>query len=267
MNCICGSTPNDGDYLCPACVSDLTKLLAETDSIVGELVAAIPRASLTASYGERVSASGSLHAPLPINDGALDAHMALDKYLMRTALELAKVTRVRLTGRDSSGLASYLLTHIGTLRRQDWAGTVAKELYKLLEACVRVTLKAENKQFAGTCQTPECGAELFVRAGADDARCKVCGAEYAAVQQWRDTAKRYAQDTESGILGYPATLAQRLARVHNETITAEHIRLLASRGVLVRANPETGADGKKLRPMYRLGDVKKLVKPRIEDAA
>jgi hypothetical protein len=245
----------------------LTKLLAETDAIVGELVAAIPRASLTASYGERVSASGSLHAPLPINDGALDAHIALDKWLMKTALELAKVTGARLVGRDSSGLASYLLSHMGTLRRQDWAGGVVRELGALIAECERQTRTATHKEFAGTCQTPECGADMFVRAGEDNARCKTCGAEYAAVQQWRTTAKRYARDTEADVLGYPSTLAQRLARVHGETITPEHIRLLASRGVLIRANPEVGADGKKLRPMYKLGDVKALVKPKVEDAA
>ena len=57
MTCPCGMTPNENDTICPACVSDITKLLAETDGVVDELVRAVPRASLTASYGERVSAS------------------------------------------------------------------------------------------------------------------------------------------------------------------------------------------------------------------
>ncbi len=248
MTC-CTLTPNDGDYLCPACVSDLTKLLAETDSIVGELVAAIPRASLTASYGERVSASGSLHAPLPINDGALDAHMALDKYLMRTALELAKVAGARLGGRDSSGLASYLLTHIGTLRRQDWAGAVPRELGGLLEACEHVTRKAEQKVFGGTCA--EDGTNLYASKGSDIARCKTCGTNYEVIA-WRAharTAKEYH-------IGTPAELSRALSNpAYGIEVSADLIWRWGKRGKLERANDTHDADGEPLKPTYRLKDV------------
>ncbi len=264
--CQCGLTPLDGDTICPACVSDITKLLAETDGIVDELVRAVPRASLTASYGERVSASGSLHAPLPINEVALDAHMALDKWLMGRALELAKVTRVPLTGRDSKGLSSYLMAHINALRRMDWAGTVRGELTKLTHACELATRTAAQLQFAGTCQTVDCGAELFVRNGEDSARCRVCGVEYQEVQEWRSKAKAYARDTDHDIIGYPDAISQRLLRVHGEQITPEHIRLLASKGVLKRTNPMHGDSGKQLRAMYRLGDVKDLITDKEEAA-
>lgn len=266
MSCTCGLTPLDGDVICPACVSDITKLLDEADGIIDELVRAVPRASLTASYGERVSASGSLHAPLPINDGALDAHMALDKWLMGRALELAKVTRAPLTGRDSKGLSSYLLAHMNVMRRQDWAGAVKTELSKLIHECEKATRTAAELQFAGTCQTPDCGAELFVRTGEDAARCRVCGIEYLDVQDWRNKAKAYARDTDHDIIGYPDAISQRLLRVHGEQITPEHIRLLASKGLLKRTNPTHGDTGKQLRAMYRLGEVKDLITDKEEAA-
>lgn len=266
MTCSCGSPTADGIYLCGTCAETLAYKLAEVDSVVGDLVRAVPRASLTASYGERVSASGSLHAPLPINDTALDAHIALDKYLMVTCIELAKECGP-LTSRTSSGLATYLLTNIGSLRRQDWAGGVHATLAGLLRKAENVTNRVNNREFAGTCQTPDCGAELYAQIGGDTAACKVCGTDYEGIQEWRVSAKAYARTTEDNVVGYPNALAQRLASIHGETITPEHIRLLASKGALVRANPEQSPEGRKLRPMYRLGDIKALIKPKEEEAA
>lgn len=266
MNCKCTAPTPDGIHLCGTCAASLEQLLSELDSIVGDLVRAVPRANLTASYGERVSASGSLHAPSPINEAALDAHMALDKYLMRTALELAKVTGVRLSGRDSSGLASYLFTHMGTLRTCDWVGGVEPALRGLVGGCEKATRTATQAEFAGTCQTEGCGTELFTHQGGDTTTCRTCGADYESVQEWRDGAKAYARATDDGIVGYPDALSQRLAKVHNQTITPQHIRLLASKGVLFRVNPERSDAGKVLRPMYALGDVKALIKPQEEAA-
>jgi predicted RNA-binding Zn-ribbon protein involved in translation (DUF1610 family) len=126
--------------------------------------------------------------------------------------------------------------------------------------------RANNRQFAGTCQETGCGAELYVTKGADQTACRTCGAEYVALQEWRETATTYARNQEHDIIGYPNALSQRLHRVHGENITPEHIRLLASRGVLVRANPERNEAGKVLRPMYRLGDIKDLIKAKEEAA-
>lgn len=249
MSCSCGLTPLPDDTICPACVSDITKLLAETDGVVDELVRAVPRASLTASYGERVSASGSLHAPLPINDGALDAHMALDKWLMVRALELAKVTRVQLTGRDSKGLSSYLLAHMNVLRRQEWAGSVRAELGALLRDCENVTRVHEQKTFAGTCG--EDGTDLYARKGEDSARCKTCGLSYE-VARW--TA--HAQTAKDYYIGTATDLSRKLsAPQYGYSITADQIRKWATRDKLERANPEHDEAGNPIPPAYRLGDV------------
>lgn len=265
MNCRCGSPLPDGFYVCTTCGESLAYALAEVDGVVEVLDAGVARTSLTAGYGERVSSSGPLHAPLPINEAVFDARRVLHLYLMRTALRLAE-TCGPLTSRSSQGLASYLMRNLDGLRRQDWAGNVEAELRKLLTKANNTANRANNRQFAGTCQATGCGAELYVTKGADTTNCRTCGAEYVAIQEWRDTATTYARNLENDIVGYPNALSQRLHRVHGENITPEHIRLLASRGVLTRANPERNEHGKVLRPMYRLGDIKDLIKAKEQAA-
>lgn len=265
MICKCDALLPDGFYVCATCAESLAYALAEVDGVVEVLDAGVARTSLTAGYGERVSSSGPLHAPLPINESVFDARRALHVYLMRTALRIAE-TAGPLSLRSSQGLASYLMRNLDVVRRQDWAPSVEGELRKLLTKANNTANRAHNRQFAGTCQETGCGAELYVTKGADTTNCRTCGAEYVAIQEWRDTATTYARNLENDIVGYPNALSQRLHRVHGENITPEHIRLLASRGVLARANPERNEHGKVLRPMYRLGDIKDLIKTKEEAA-
>lgn len=248
MTCTC-LTNAPGIFLCNHCCEALEQLLSELDSVVGDLVRAVPRASLTASYGERVSSSGSLHAPLPVNEAALDAHIALDKYLMVTALELAKVTSARLTGRDSSGLASYILTHIGTLRTMSWAPDVEPTLRGLVRDCENITRIAERKVFGGTCS--EDGTDLYATKGSDVARCKTCGTTYE-VTAWRAharTAKEYH-------IGTPAELSRALSSpTYGIEVSSDLIWRWAKRGKLERVNEEADENGVPLKPTYRLSDV------------
>jgi hypothetical protein len=130
----------------------------------------------------------------------------------------------------------------------------------LLRNCQHAARLLEHKQFAGTCQTDDCGADLFTPAGSNHARCGTCGTEYEAIQEWRNGAKEYARAQDDNTVGYPDALSQRLNRVHGIDIGADYIRVLASRGILTRANPERGDDGKKLRAMYKLGDIKQILK-------
>jgi len=245
----CGAENATGVHLCHACCARLEQLLCELDGIVEDLLTAIPRASLTASYGERVSTSAAQHAPLPINDTALDAHMALDKYLREICTKLTRYTGIHTTRRDSSGLASYLLTNMGSLRTQDWFGDVEGELGKLLRECENVTRVHEQKVFAGTCG--ECETDLYARKGEDQARCKTCGLSYE-VARW--TA--YAQTAKDYYIGTATDLSRKLsAPQYGYAITADQIRKWATRGKLDRANPDADEDGKPIPPAYRLGDV------------
>ena len=138
-----------------------------------------------------------------------------------------------------------------------WAPEVEPTLRGLVRDCERATRTALQAEFAGTCPTD--GTELFTHAGGATATCRTCSTVYEDVQGWRDTAKAYARATDDDIVGYPKALSERLNKVHGETITPQHIRLLASKEVISQVNPERSEDGKILRPVYRLGDIKKLI--------
>ena len=233
----------------------LEKLLAEVDSVVADLDHATPRLTLTANYGERTS-SGSKTAPAPVNIDAVSAKLALHSWLMTSSIQLGQP----LTGRSPQALASHLLTHMNLIVTNGWVDGWTTQLQPLIRDATNAAQTAAKREFAGKCQTPHCQTDLWTTAGSDTTRCKTCGTEYTAIRTWRTQARDYAREREHEIVAYPNTLSQRLHHIHGETITPEHIRLLASKGLLQRANPERGSDGKKLRAMYRLGDVKDLIR-------
>jgi hypothetical protein len=229
----------------------LAYALAEVDGVVEVLEQGVARTSLTAGYGERVSSSGSLHAPLPINEAVLDAKMGLERFLMKTALRLAEITGP-LTGRTAQHLAAYLITHLDVLRRQDWAPTVEAELRGHLAHGHDRVNKQEGKVFAGQCAN--CDTDLYAGKGDQEARCRTCGATYE-VLKWRahaETAKNY-------YIGTATDLSRKLsAPQYGYNITADQIRKWALRDKIERANPEFDEAGKPLAPAYRLGDVLSL---------
>lgn len=246
MNCSCGSPTADGIFLCTSCAETLSYKLAEVDSVVGDLVRAVPRASLTASYGERVSASGSLHAPLPINDSALDAHMALDKYLMVTCIELAKVCGP-LTSRTSSGLATYLLTNIGSLRRQDWAGTVHATLAGLLRKAEQAHQPAGERINVGDCgyvyEGVTCTNPLTPFKNQDHINCRVCGTTWDVKERQRD-----AIGSAWAAIDYPPVVIRALAE-YGIRIKPNDFKNWVKLGHLQPAGEEQG------RKQYRVSEV------------
>jgi hypothetical protein len=249
--CRCGAPLADGFYVCSTCGESLAYALAEVDSVVEVLDAGVARTSLTAGYGERVSSSGSLHAPLPINEAVFDARRALHVFLMKTALKIAAIAGppTRMTAQR---LASYLIPNLDVLRRMDWAPTVEAELRGHLAHGYDRVNKQEGKVFAGQCANDD--TDLYAGEGDQEARCRTCGATYE-VLKWRahaETAKNY-------YIGTAADLSRKLsAPQYGYTITADQIRKWALRGKIERANPEHDEQGNPIPPAYRLGDILSL---------
>lgn len=248
MICRCAAPLPDGFYVCTRCGESLAYALAEVDGVVETLDAGVARTSLTAGYGERVSSSGPLHAPLPINEAVFDARRALHLYLMRTGLRLAE-TCGPLTSRSSQGIAAYLITNLDTLRRQDWAHTVEPELRTHLRHGHDHANKREGRVFAGQCA--ECQSDLYAAKGDQEARCKTCGTSYE-VLKWR----AHAATAKDYYVGSATDLSRKLsAPQYGHTVTADQIRKWALRDKIVRANPEHDESGNQIPPAYRLGDV------------
>jgi DNA-directed RNA polymerase subunit RPC12/RpoP len=256
MNCKCSAPLADGFYVCTTCGESLAYALAEVDGVVEVLDAGVARTSLTAGYGERVSSSGPLHAPLPINEAVFDARHALHTYLMRTALKLAEVTGP-LTGRSSQGIAAYLIRNLDALRRQDWAPGVEHELRGHLRHGHDHANRSEGKVFAGQCA--ECQSDLYAAKGDQEARCRTCGTSYE-VLKWR----AHAATAKDYYIGSATDLSRKLsAPQYGYTVSADQIRKWALRDKITRANPEADEQGKAIAPAYRLGDVLDLVQQRL----
>jgi DNA-directed RNA polymerase subunit RPC12/RpoP len=246
MICRCGAPLPDGFYLCATCGESLAYALAEIDGVVEVLDAGVARSSLTAGYGERVSSSGSLHAPLPINEAVFDARHALHAYLMRTALRLADVAGP-LDGRTSQHLASYLITHLDTLRRMEWAPTVEAELRKMLGGAVRSTQPPGERINVGECgyvfENETCTNPLAPLRTQDEITCKVCGTSWDVKARQRD-----AIGGAWLAIGYPATIIKALA-AYGITIKPKHFENWVKRGHLEPAAEQNG------RKQYRVNEV------------
>jgi hypothetical protein len=256
MNCKCGSETPDGFYVCTTCAGSLAYALAEVDGVVEVLDAGVARTSLTAGYGERVSSSGPLHAPLPINEAVFDARRALHVYLMKTALRIAE-TAGPLSLRTPQGLAAYLLSNLDVVRRQDWAPGVEHELRAHLRHGHDHTNRSEGRVFAGQCA--ECQSDLYAAKGDQEARCRTCGTSYE-VLKWR----AHAATAKDYYIGSATDLSRKLsAPQYGYTVSADQIRKWALRDKITRANPEADETGKAIAPAYRLGDVLDLVQQRL----
>lgn len=259
MNCKCGNETTAGVWLCSPCSDAFEVRLGKVSETVSEVEAVIPRLTLTASYGDRAPGVRAQHAPAPVNVDAVSGLLELQRFLLNTALRIA-TPKNPLHGRGSGDLADYLAGNMHRIKTLSNAHDLMTRHDKLVRTCEHAARLLEQKQFAGTCQTDGCGTDLFTDSGSNHARCRTCGAEYEAIQEWRHGAKEYARSQDDELVGYPDALAQRLRAVHGIDIEGDYIRVLASRTVITRANPERGQDGKKLRAMYRLGDIKDILK-------
>ena len=246
MNFRCDAPLADGFFVCPTCGESLAYALAEVDGVVEVLDAGVARTTLPAGYGERVSSSGSLHAPLPINENVFDARRALHTYLMRTALKLADVAGP-LDGRTSQGLASYLLANLDVLRRQDWAVTVEAKLRKLLGEATRSTQPPGERINVGECgyvfENESCTNPLTPLRTQEEITCKVCGTSWDVKARQRD-----AIGGAWLAIGYPATIIRALA-AYGITVKPKHFENWVKRGHL---EPAAEQDGRK---QYRVNEV------------
>jgi hypothetical protein len=243
-------------WLCSSCAEAFEYRLAEVDAVLTELAHAVPRLTLTATYGDRAPGVRALHAPAPVNVSAVSPADELTRLLMNACLHLAARTRVQRVGKGAEASASYLIKHMKHLVSLSWAPRLCDEIGALIKDCERVTQEHNPRVFAGTCA--ECETDLYAAKGDHEARCKTCGATYE-VLKWQ----AYAQTAKDYYIGSPADLSRKLsAPQYGIEVTADQIRKWGSRGKLERTNPEQDETGIHLPPVYRLGDVLDLVQAR-----
>lgn len=177
-------------FLCNPCAFRLEQRLAETDSVLADIELAVPRLTLTATYGERMGGSKALHAPAPVNVDALDAKVSLHRFLADTALRLAMATDTPFTNRSPQGLASYLLSNINALRSMDWVGSVLPGLETVMRGCEQAAMVAGERINVGECGYIQddivCDNPLTPYRNQRDITCKVCGTVWNVKERQRD---------------------------------------------------------------------------------
>ena len=243
-------------------VLPLEMLLAEVDSVVADLDAAIPRLTLTASYGERTS-SGSKTAPAPVNIDAVSAKHALHVWLYKVALMI----NVPIGQRSAQALSSHLLSNMHLIVANGWAQIFHAQMQPLMRDCNNAANTTADRNgnkpvFAGTCA--ECDTELYATRGQPEARCRGCGATYE-VLKWQ----AHAATAKDYYIGTATDLSRKLsAPQYGYQITPDQIRKWATKrgespAKIVRANPETDEAGKPIPPAYRLGDLLDLMDAKL----
>jgi len=175
MSCgICTAPTGDGYTICWDHTAGIQKHLAELDSTITELRTTMARQDV----GAQSLGTGSTTAQPAVNLDALDAYEQVREVVIGWAVALQGRAFYWLTRTEEA--ASYLLTNLDLVARQDWAPDLARELADAVRRAVQVTDRAADKISVGRCQTimegVRCPDTVTAIQGQTHGRCRTCGA-------------------------------------------------------------------------------------------
>lgn len=227
VKCTGGEHPTNatGVTLCHRCATELTEDLKHAAFLWGDIQTSCARLDVGAAS---VGSSGYKEPQLAVNLDAMDKAQTLRVVLGGWASHLPALHPAG----DPIRTALWLITQMGEIRRQEWAGDFKMELRAAINACRRATDRAGELVFAGMCPTQtdgkECGTAVFTRPGRHMANCPACKSAWD-VTEWRGRALDYARIHE----GTPAELSRMLSDpVTGEALPQGTIRLWVHRGKL-----------------------------------
>jgi hypothetical protein len=193
-DCQCGTPTRDDAYVCDGCLNDLTRVLAETPWLVGEL-----ETTIAGSKGIDYSALGgspSSETPSPVNVPALEARRAYHHALAMCVRFCGEegVRHQAPTNRqpvDSlESMSRWLMWRVDGLAFNDMAYEFVSEITDTARACKRAIDRKPERRYSGPC---ECGRDLYHKPGATDVKCRECDRVY-------DVAELYAW-MRKGVMG------------------------------------------------------------------
>lgn len=172
--------PQDEGLLCHACCTALERELAAVPGIVADLDIALSRQARIGGGGK----GGLARERMPINLGALAAIDDLTNTLTTWARDVGEGHgwdwRSRLSAAEMA--TNVLLGRIPEIRRHRAVAELHDEIIDAVRQARRAIDRPAEQQFLGTCYVPDpehedqpCDADLYARAGASSATCKVCG--------------------------------------------------------------------------------------------
>jgi len=174
MTCgVCEAQIPDEYTLCWDHTAPIQKHLAEIDSTIHELRTTMARQDV----GAQSLGSGSTTAQPAVNLDALDAYEQLREVVVGWAVALQGRAFYWLVRTEDA--ASYLLTNLDLVARQDWAPDLGRELADAVRQAVQVTDRAADKISLGRCQTiisgERCPDNVTAIQGQTHGRCRTCG--------------------------------------------------------------------------------------------
>jgi ribosomal protein L37AE/L43A len=287
---ICGKPIHDNAYICRPCGQTLTTALHHIADLHAELDVTLTRQARIGSTNgpaqppevdpdpqpKNVILWGVAVQPLPFHLGASKvaqdvgntistwARVILEERRMDlpaipeppigpvcnpTECKHQSCTVIRWHVRDSeiTHAAKFIAEYVWWLRRRPEATEAYSDLVAVASQLERIIDNPPTLKYAGPCNV--CRKDLYVREGAGVVECRPCGMTYdmAGRREWLLEA---AEDR----LERAAHIAQAVTDL-GSPITAHRIRMWAQRGrLLPHATDGLG------RPLYRIGDVRELLK-------
>jgi hypothetical protein len=175
MTCgVCTAETPTGYTLCERDAGNLERHLAELDNTIAELRTTMARQGVG---GPSNGSAGSTSPQPAMNLDAFDAYEQLREVTVGWAVALQG--RAFYWVAKTEEAASYLLTNLDLVRRQDWAPDLATELAAAVRGAVQATDRAADKISLGRCQTTidgiRCPDTVTAIAGHAHGRCRTCG--------------------------------------------------------------------------------------------
>ena len=239
----CEKPTPDGVTLCHDDTARLEQDLAELDSVWEDLQTTVARLDRGAAS---VGGGGGGGSRPPVNLDALDKAQQLRVVLTGWAQLLPGL---RPTG-EPPAVASWLLSRVREIRKQDWAGDLQTELRDALNACRLATDRAAERIRLGPCADGAagfpCQGTMTAIKGASTGRCRTCGAT-CDVREWQQWMIREAW-AASGAL--PVIL--RALKEYGLRITPKDAENWAARGKLLACLHEDGSKTYQARQVHRV---------------
>lgn len=185
--CQCGTPTRDDAYVCDGCLNDLTRVLAETPWLAGEL-----ETTIAGERGVDYSALGgspSSETPSPVNVPALEARRAY-RHALVMAVRFCSEERVRHQAPNEhqpvdslESMSRWLMWRVDGLAFNDMAHEFLTDIVRSARACRRAVDRRPERRYAGPCQ---CGRDLYTKPGAIETTCRDCGTTYnvAELYEW-----------------------------------------------------------------------------------
>jgi hypothetical protein len=177
--CSCGTPTRDDAYVCDGCLNSLTRVLAETPWLAGEL-----ETTIAGQRGVDYAAMGgspSSEKPTPVNVPALEARRAY-RHALAMCVRFCEEEGVRHQAPTSrqpvdslESMSRWLMWRVDGLAFNDMAYEFVRDITDAAKACKRTVDRKPERRYAGPC---ECGRDLYHKPGATEVKCRECERVY-----------------------------------------------------------------------------------------